>query len=271
MKLKTITILILSVLLVQCAKEETQDENPPQDEAKPGYIKRVEAKGYTSRIFYDGSHRFIKEEDYAPDSTLIGRISIDYDNMSRPVAYNYGNNTALAGKITFAYIGNDVRPDSIFHYTLKNGTLSMVSKASVEYQTNQIFIQSYTRNLAAIWSFTGKELFTIQDDNIKSYIWQVWDDIHLKWNVIRDIQYEYDDKVNPYFNFDIKNAFFMWGVDFFNKNNMIMQRTKDGFGMLVESESYRYSYDYDNRGYPLIKIVGDYYSHFTDTLTFIYE
>ena len=257
--------------MASCKKEKISDNNDnSQDEVKPEYIDSIVSKSYVSKIFYDGSKRLTKFEDFSPNGILIDRISVEYDNMSRPVAYIYGNDQQLISKRTFIYTGNGIHPDTIYSYNYKNNNqaFELVMKSKITWQSNKINIETF---LPSSIQTVGKEQYNLQNDNIISYVWVSFNDILNEWELMREIHYEYDDKLNSYLNFGLKNAFFCLGPNFFNKNNIIKEEAKDGFGQILNYDSFLYSWDYNGKNYPILKLTSIYGGTSFDSTFYYYQ
>lgn len=271
MNLKHIIFAIFIILMAGCKKEKISDNNDnSSDELKPAYIDSIVSKSFVTKIFYDASKRLTKFEDFSPDGVLIDRISVEYDNMSRPVTYIHGNDQQLVQKITYIYTGNATTPDSNYFYENNNQVFVLKMKSKITWQSNKINIENFLPSSLS-GNPVSKEQYNIQNDNITSYVWVVFNDILNQWEVMRDIHYEYDDKLNSYLNFGLMNTFIGLGPNFFNKNNLIKEEVKDRFGQILKYESFHYTWDYNGKNYPILKLTSNYGGTGIDSTFYYYQ
>lgn len=249
-KNKLIIFLILSVILglSSCKKKDTTNS----------FLLH-------KRIFENGDYYLYRHNI---DNKIILENLVDSSGML--------NNNYSAG----IYDNSTLHDRINNYYVYRNG--SLLSEYSFRYNTSTIESSVFPTNfninnqngrlyysgdkVIGMSLFPYKYDYEYNGSNVKKVV--KTGSVQGQYLLIYTKEYEYDDKNNPYYNFESWR--FLGNVVAMNNNCVTKITKRDGNGNVITSASYNYSYEYSDSDFPIKETVTNFDNTFIRVTIFEY-
>ncbi len=228
---KNITLIILVLIVfASCKKDDLEGK------VKMSYISEYTINSNRIYEIYYTDTKITKIDYYTSGGELINKMTVDYsDDLLESISY-FDNSDSLVGYKTFEYDSLNISEIIYFEPTI-SGSLEKKSYDEFYYRDDKVnklkHYQKYYNDFDLIYTeeFTYNSIgnITFAETN-------------------NDIEYEYDDKKNPFFN-----LYFIFGHIAFSNNNITKALYTSNSGNIL-SNSYNASFSYNSEDFPTEEI-----------------
>lgn len=250
---KSLFILFLGLGLAtsSCKKTDdttTDDNNNNNSTSNTCYVNKMDYGDSYSVIHYDANHLITELVDYDslgnPENTKT-TFTYNGTKLTKMESIDNGN---VDTRIVFIY-SNSENPDSVVMYSQNNGSLERAMTLALSFSNNKI------SSVSGYYTYMGQTINISRNDytwngenvsEVKEY--EMGGTMQLeysgKWT------YTYDDKNSPYKNLGLQNLIIMEDVSFLSTNNPLTETYTDNTGIIDQSSSLYFTYEYTTENYP---------------------
>lgn len=252
-----VVILVISIMTISCNNDENENINNPQNNLPELLVSKVynNNRELIGNYIYDSLYRLVKYE--YTDSTNNNNIDYSFfyglNNCVERIEVRHINHPGFNNNIYYCYHGNSKR---IYEYNQKltsnninitnshiyynfNGTIDSVIENTEDIIYHNLYYYNYYQN--CIQTIVSYE---IGEDNDSSIV--------IKKLITGTQNRTYDSKKKPSFGLD-----YLIGINllpwFYNLSNIEYPISRNNIIKELDN-AYEYSYEYNDKGYP-IKII----------------
>lgn len=238
-------LAVFSLATTSCGKDDDDDVVTP----KTCYVQTETTEDGITKYEYNASNQLIKMTDYDLSNVATGTYMAITYTSGKPSKMEAFENGVVTTKIDVTYDGNGKQYQAdIYIDTLGTGTLTKMGYYRFTYSGDQL------TQYSMYFSFMGQNLeitrtvLTYTGSNVTKVSNYVLSMTTFQQELDNTVDYTYDAKKNPRRGVGVD--YFLGQIELCSANNPVTSTYKDADGVISQSESMNFTYEYNADNYP---------------------
>ncbi len=260
-------LAVTSLVSVSCDKDDDDDDDVTPT-PKTCYVQTETTEDGITKYEYNASNQLIKITDYDLNNIPIGTYKeFTYTNGKPTKMEDFDNGTVTTKvEVTYDNLGKQYQAD-LYLDTMGTGTLTKLGYYRFTYSGDllsaySLYVSVFGQNIEL-----SRTLLTYNGSNV-STVANYMMGASLQLELESTQEYVYDSKKNPRRGVGVD--YFMGLIELCSANNPTKSTHKDADGIINQSQSFNFTYEYNTDNYPTKGIETAVDNSYTSTRTVTY-